>query len=113
MMNAKMYFTYKDVDGDLREFIEEAHGLAFEHQIKANKISTRKIENDSAKVYGLVYNLGGNVASPYQFYLTDSVNHFLRGSFYFNARPNPDSSKPALDYVRNDIDRFIDSFEWK
>lgn len=113
MINARMYFTYKDVDGDLREFIEEAHGLAFEHQIKANKISTRKIENDSAKVYGLVYNLGGNVASPYQFYLTDSTDHFLRGSFYFNARPNPDSSKPALDYVRNDIDRFIDSFEWK
>lgn len=113
MLDARMYFTYKGVDGDLREFIEEAHGLAFEHQIKANKITTRKIQDDSSKVYGLIYDLGGNVASPYQFYLTDSANHFLRGSFYFNARPNPDSSKPALDYVRNDLDRFIDSFEWK
>lgn len=113
MLNARLYLTYKNVDNNLREFIEEAHGLAYEHQIKANRIATRQIQNDSSRVYGLIYNLGGNVASPYQFYLTDSTDHFLRGSFYFNARPNPDSTKPALDYVQNDIDRFIDSFEWK
>ena len=112
-LNAKIYVTYKNIDNDLRDFIEEAHGMAYQHQVKASSISTRAIKRDSSNVYGLVYNLGGNVASPYQFYLTDSTRYFLRGSFYFNIRPNPDSTKPALDYVKADIDRFINSFEWK
>jgi len=113
MIDARMYITYKAIDGNLRGYLEEAHGLAYEHQIKANRISTRQIARDSSNVYGLIYNLGGNVASPYQFYLTDSTTHFLRGSLYFNARPNPDSTQPALDYVRRDIERFVDSFEWR
>jgi gliding motility-associated lipoprotein GldD len=64
-------------------------------------------------VYGLVYDLGGAVASPVQFYLTDSTNHFLRGSLYFEAKPNPDSIAPVLAYVKKDIELFTRSLEWK
>lgn len=112
-LNATIYVTHKTINNDLRGFIEEAHTLAYQHQIKASRISSKTIKRDSANVYGLIYDLGGSVASPYQFYLTDSTRYFLRGSFYFNVRPNPDSTKPALDYVKKDIDRFIETFQWK
>lgn len=112
-LNATIFITYKKINNDLRDFIEEAHSLAYQHQIKASRISTQAIRRDSSNVWGLIYDLGGNVASPYQFYLTDSTTHFLRGSFYFNVRPNPDSTKPALEYVKRDIDHFIKSFKWE
>lgn len=112
-LNARLYVTYKPVKGNLREFLEEAHTLAFEHEIKANRISTRRIENDSSNVFGLIYDLGGKVASPYQFYLTDSVDHFLRASLYFMTQPNPDSIQPSLDYVKRDMLHFIKSFRWE
>lgn len=112
-LDAKLHMTYKPVNGNLREYLEEAHTLAFEHEVKANRISTRQIIKDSTEVYGLIYDLGGNVASPYQFYLTDSTRHFIRGSLYFMAHPNPDSLKPSLDYVKRDMDHFIESFRWE
>lgn len=112
-INAKIHITYKPIDDNLRYYIEESRNFAFEHQIKANKINSNPIVSASRAVYGLSYNLGGNVASPYQFYLTDSVNHFLRGSLYFEARPNQDSISPALEYIKEDMNHLIDSFSWE
>ncbi len=112
-LSAKVHFTYRAIDGDLRELLEESRGLAYEHGIMANSIDSRMVLNRESKVYGLTYDLGGKVASPYQFYLTDSVNHFIRGSLYFNSRPNPDSIAPALAFVTRDIDHLISTFRWK
>lgn len=110
---AKIHFTYKPVENNLREYIEESRTLTYEHQIKANSIRQNTIVDRDRRVYGLIYDLGGSVASPVQFYLTDSTDHFLRGSLYFNARPNPDSIKPVLKYVRSDIERMIESLQWQ
>jgi gliding motility-associated lipoprotein GldD len=112
-LDAKLHVTYRRINNDLRTLLEEAHGMAYEHQIKASRIKSRTIIKDSVGVYGLEYKLGGDVASPYQFYLTDSTEHFLRGSLYFRARPNPDSIRPSLDYVERDMEKFIESFEWE
>ncbi|MCA1763690.1 MAG: gliding motility lipoprotein GldD [Cryomorphaceae bacterium] len=112
-LDARIHITYRPVAGNLRDFLEEAHNLAFEHQIKANSIKTQKISRLADNVYGLAYNLEGSVATPYQFYLTDSTDHFLRGSAYFNTRPNPDSLKPALAYLQKDMAHFLEHFEWK
>ena len=112
--HAEIYITYKSIaDNDLRQYIEESRSLAFEHQIKASRISMDAVRRDSARVFGLTYDLGGDVASPYQFYLTDSTRHFLRGSLYFNARPNPDSIAPVLDFIRTDLEHFIETLRWK
>lgn len=111
-LHATLHVTYKPIDNNLRDYLEEARALTYEHQVKAQKITPTLINNSEKKVYGLTYDLGGKVASPYQFYLTDSVNHFLRGSLYFEARPNPDSLKPSLAFVRQDLQVFTDSFSW-
>ncbi|MCZ4408586.1 gliding motility lipoprotein GldD [Cryomorphaceae bacterium 1068] len=111
--DAKVYFTYKEVDGNLRELIEESRALTYEHQIKANRINEKAVSDTSRSVFGLVYELGGAVASPVQLYLTDSTSHFLRGSLYFNARPNPDSIGPVLNFIEGDIDQMVQELEWK
>ncbi|MEM9051829.1 MAG: gliding motility lipoprotein GldD [Bacteroidota bacterium] len=110
---AKFYFTYKEVDGNLREYVEESRSLTYEHQVKANRITEKMIADSARSVYGLVYDLGGSVASPVQVYLTDSTNHFLRGSLYFEARPNPDSIQPVLNFIKEDLDKFVSELKWE
>ena len=65
------------------------------------------------KVFGILYDLKGNTASAVQFYVTDSLNHYLRGSLYFAAEPDADSLKPVIDFFREDIIHLIETLKWK
>jgi gliding motility-associated lipoprotein GldD len=86
--------------------------MAYEHQIKASKIKSTVVRKPDENVYGLSFELDGNVASPFQFYLTDSTTHFLRGSLYFESKPNQDSLKPVLEHVKKDFVHFFRTFHW-
>jgi gliding motility-associated lipoprotein GldD len=112
-LNATVHITYKPIENNLREYLEEARALTYEHQSVASKIDPQIINEPEKNVYGLAYELGGNVASPYQFYLTDSTDHFLRGSLYFSSKPNADSLKPAMDFIKRDLEHFAETFQWK
>lgn len=112
-LNATLHLSYKQVNNNLNEYIDNSFTLASKHQIKASGIREQLVSNDTTKVYGLIYDIGGNAASRFQFFLTDSTSHFLRGSLYFNAVPNNDSLKPALDFIREDLYHLIQTFEWK
>jgi gliding motility-associated lipoprotein GldD len=68
---------------------------------------------DSAKVYGLVFDIAGNTASSLQFYLTDSTKHFMRGALYFNTKPNIDSLQIVVDFIKKDVLHLINSTKWK
>ena len=61
----------------------------------------------------MLYNLTGNTATNFQFYVTDSNSHFLRGSLYFNIKTNNDSIAPVLSFLEADIIRMIESLKWK
>ncbi|CAN5425162.1 gliding motility lipoprotein GldD [soil metagenome] len=111
-MNGTLHFTYHELNGDITKYLEETNELASKHQIKASGIEERLVSKDSSKVYGLIYEIGGNAASSIQFFLTDSTKHFIRGAMYFNVEPNTDSLAPVLDFVRKDIYHMIDTFEW-
>ena len=65
------------------------------------------------KVFGSLFLLEGNSASPVQFLLTDSASHFLRGALYFDCRPNADSLAPAIDYLRQDVIELMQTFRWR
>jgi len=64
-------------------------------------------------VYGSIFEVTGNAASPIQFHVTDSSRHFLTGAVYFNIQPNYDSIRPAINHLQQDIIRMIESLEWK
>ena len=64
------------------------------------------------KVFGMLYDYEGITATSSQFYLTDSVEHFFRGSFYFNTEIN-DSIAPINNFVKEDVRFLIESFRWK
>jgi gliding motility-associated lipoprotein GldD len=111
--NATVNLTYKTINGSIQDNLNETYTYVNKHQIKASSIEDHLVSRDSSKVYGLIYEIGGNAASSIQFFLTDSTKHFIRGALYFNAAPNSDSIAPVLEYVRKDIYHMIDTFEWK
>ena len=112
-LNGKLHLTYHEVNGNIDDFLQETYELASKHQIKASGIEEKLVSKDSLKVYGLIYEIGGNAASSIQFFLTDSTKHFIRGALYFNAAPNTDSISPVVDFVRKDIYHLIETFKWK
>src|SRR5690606_26395424 len=112
-MNASIYITYKEVQEDLDVLLRDAQKLTYEHVSKADNITEQPFVNPKAEVYGMFYTISGNAASNSQFYLTDSINHFVTGSLYFKAKPNYDSLLPAAVYVQKDIRKIMESFSWK
>ena len=111
---ASIHLTHKEVKGNLGEYLEDVHTMLTKHLQKANGMNDSLIINPDRKVYGMMIEMDGKgVATPLQFYLTDSTDNFVRGALYFNFVPNNDSMQPVIEYIRQDIDRMIGTFEWK
>jgi gliding motility-associated lipoprotein GldD len=87
--------------------------MVYEHTIKASSIDTKSFSFPEHKVFGNFYELKGQSASNLQFFVTDSMRHYVTANLYFNSRPKPDSLAPAVEYIKKDMMRLIESFEWK
>jgi len=110
----KLHLSYKKINGNLNNYLEDTRTMVMKHIPKASAIENKTYENPSRKVYGLTYTIAGTAtASPYQFYLTDSTNNFVRGALYFNVVPNNDSLAPVIDFLEEDINHLIETFRWK
>ena len=109
-----IHLTHKTVNGNLGEYLEDVHTMVKKHLQKANGVRDSLIGNEEHQVYGLFIEMDGKgVATPMQFYLTDSTKNFVRGALYFNFLPNNDSMQPIINFIREDIDHMINTFEWK
>ena len=112
-MKATIYLNYKTVNNDINDLLRDAQTLTYKHVIKADDILEQPYINKEKKVYGMFYRVDGNTATNSLFYATDSIKHFVVGSIYFYAKPNYDSIMPAASYVKNDMQRIIETIKWK
>ncbi|PVW17399.1 gliding motility lipoprotein GldD [Marixanthomonas spongiae] len=113
-MNATIYLTYQSVKNhSIDSLLYDAQKLTYDHTIKANKILEQPRVDSINNVYGMFYMIDGNAATQSQFYVTDSVKHFITGSLYFKAKPNFDSIYPAVMYLRKDIRVLMETMEWQ
>jgi len=116
VFHGRIHISYKTLSNknSLIQYTEDARTLALKHMSKASGIRQIAITDPSRKMYGLVYEINGmGAASPYQFYLTDSTLHFMRGSLYFDVVPNNDSLAPVIDFVKKDIQHLFETIHWK
>jgi gliding motility-associated lipoprotein GldD len=109
---ARIHISYKEAQNRLDSLTEDSRTLAYKHALKAEAISEKFFEDPEKKVYGMLYNLKGNTASSWQFYVTDSVKHFVRGALYFSVNPNKDSLSPAIDFFGKDVVHIMETLEW-
>ncbi len=112
-LDGTLFLTYRKVNDNINSLLRDAQKLTYEHVIKADDIIEEKYVNELQGVYGMFYDVRGNAASQSQFYVTDSIQHFITGSIYFNAKPNYDSIYPAAVYLKNDIRHLMETISWK
>lgn len=98
---------------NFRQMDEESRNFVYFHIRKAEQFQELEFENPDANVHGLLYKIHGNVASPIQFVLTDSVQSYFRGALYFDRVLNRDSIAPVINHIDKDIQTIIESFRWK
>jgi len=111
--NGKIYLSYKEVDrNDLNKLINDAFNLTYKHSTKATEIQDSLMQTPKG-VAGVFFKVGGNAATANQFFVTDSVNHFLRGALYFDATPNEDSLEIVNDFLQIDMKHLINTLQWK
>lgn len=112
--NARVHISYKTVENNLEVYTEDSHSLVMKHIPKASAIEEIRIDNEVNDIHGIVYDIRGTgAASPYQFYITDSTHHFLRGALYFNTLPNNDSLAPVIEFLKVDIMHLLETAQWK
>mgnify|MGYP001079197700 CR=1 FL=1 len=112
--NATVYLSYLPVKNNLKSLVDQEYDLREKHNAFSTGVSERLYKDEQNKVSAMLFDLKGvKAATPLQFFITDSVNHFFRGALYFYNSPNNDSLSPVIKYIREDIDTLVASFKWK
>ena len=112
-LKGTIFITYQPVKNNLDSLLADAQKLPLRHTIKADAIEGSRYTNDLNRTYGMFYEVTGDAASQAQFYLTDSTDHFLTGSVYFETQPNFDSILPAAAYLKKDIRHLMETVKWR
>lgn len=110
--HARIYISYKQVDGNFNKLREDAYKLTYKHTAKASSIDDSLISTPLG-VHGIFFNVGGNAATAKQFFVSDTSRHFLRGALYFDSTPNSDSLSIVNAFLQEDMYHLINTLQWK
>jgi len=109
-----VHLSYKYVKDNFAKYAEDSYNLAMKHISKASNIEDNRFDFKENNIHGITFEIDGNdAASPYQFFLTDSISNFVRGALYFNIKPNNDSLSPVINVIKEDIQHIMKTFKWK
>jgi len=110
---ATVYISYISMlPKQLDTLISDAYTFANNHNNRASSIADSVFKNKQG-AEGIFFTIGGEVATPYQFFLTDSTRHFFRGALYYDTTPNQDSLAPVNAFLLADIQHILNTFRWK
>jgi len=112
--NARLYCTYYPINkvNTFEKLRDNTYKMANEHIVKANAIDEIPVRNNQ-QTGGFMFRYKGPTATPLSFFLTDTTSNFLNGALYFQSKPRPDSLAPVLEFIQQDVEKMIASFEWK
>ena len=109
----RIYVSYKEIGKNVFDtLIKHTYELTGKHSSMAYSIEDTAF-NTPNRVHGVFFTVGGNVATANQFFLTDSVKHFLRGALYFDATPNADSLGIVNSFLLQDMKHLVNTFKWR
>jgi gliding motility-associated lipoprotein GldD len=112
--NGRIHISYKNVGrNNFDSLVNDAYNMSYkQHTYRASGITPEPFT--TSKGYsGVYFTLKGNAATGNQFFITDSVKHFLRGALYFAATPQEDSLRPVNNFLREDVQHLLNTLEWR
>jgi len=111
---ATVELTYKnlqDKGNSINSVVFDSHKLTNKHNVKAYAIEESVITTKKGHT-AAIFELSGEVPSQFQFFITDSTKHFIRGALYFPISTKNDSLSPAINYIKTDLYHLINSLDW-
>lgn len=114
--DATLHLSYVQMKNprEIDSLTEDAYRMVFKpHLQRAEEIIEREISDTTKGIYGMIYNLEGKTATPFNFYITDGEDHFFRGSLYFNGKTKRDSVQPIYEFINEDVIRTIETFRFR
>jgi gliding motility-associated lipoprotein GldD len=113
-LSAKIYCSYLNVNTDsFPAAVNEAYRLSAAQMKNSQEPRRENYSNEEAHVFASVLQSKGASAVPLQFILTDGQHRIFRGVLMYDSLHDVDSIMPVTDYLRHDISRIIESFNWK
>lgn len=111
--DVKIHMSYLPIDnrGDFDKYIADSYKIANQINARSDYMDEFIIQRNG--LGGLILEFEGHAASPLNFILTDTSNHFLRGAMYFNTAVRPDSLAPVIQFLKEDVSQLVETFEWK
>jgi gliding motility-associated lipoprotein GldD len=113
-LDTRIQFTYKPLNGDLTKLskhIDDAYKLAAKHQVKADS-QTESVINLKSGKKAVIIEIEGEVPSHFQFYMTDTSRHYLRGVLYIMEPTLNDSLMPLVEYMKVDCMHILETLNW-
>ena len=112
-LNSTIYLSQVSVKNNFNlidsDFIKKIN----ENSTNAFSVNVSEFNDIENKVFAKYYSFTGNAPSNTRFYITDSISVYLKGSLYFDSKPNYDSLLPSVYFVNNEIRKMIQTFKWK
>jgi gliding motility-associated lipoprotein GldD len=112
---ANIQITYKPIMGKknlMEEYFSDSYRLTAQHNVKAYAIEEQVLELPSG-LFASFTALEGEVPTPFQFHVSDSHRHFLRGAVYFRTATKNDSLAPVIDWLQKDAFHLLETLSWK
>lgn len=113
--DASIELSYKPIHHSqklFKEYLATSYKLTSKQQVKAYAIDETVVRTKNGRT-AVIAKLSGEVPSQYQFFSTDSVNHFLRGALYFSIATKNDSLAPVIEYIHQDINHLLNTLQWR
>ncbi|MBI3138124.1 MAG: hypothetical protein HYZ15_06040 [Sphingobacteriales bacterium] len=113
--NGRIHISYKPINAAnvFDSLVRDGFKMAYKQHVDVSTGINDSLVQTPNGVEGIYFSLGGNTATANQFFLTDSVRHFLRGALYFNAAPNADSLGIVNDFLKQDLRHLINTLKWR
>jgi len=114
-LNCTISVSYKDIMNNrdsLIAYFNTSHKLTNKHHIKATAIHDIITQTPNGDV-AVLFELEGDIPSPFQYFVTDSTKNFLRAALYFPTSTKNDSLAPVINYVKEDMLHMLNTTKWK
>lgn len=94
----------------LEKLVKESFRVVDQVNKRSNFVEETVIRKEN--MGGVYFTFEGPAASQAQFFLTDSTDHFFKASLYFYSKVRPDSIAPIASFIKEDIEKMIETFSW-
>lgn len=111
---ANIQLTYKPIfnsDSLIQGYYTDSYRLTAQHNVKAYAIDEVILELPIGD-FASFSSLEGEIPTPFQFHVSDSSQHFLRGALYFKTATKNDSLAPVIQYLKEDLYHMLETLSW-